>query len=138
MACASRDWAERFPAPSKISVAFFREGGQVPITCFQCDSAPCLSVCKTGALHLNARGVVEVAGEKCVGCRMCVMACPFGNVSYSPAMRRAVKCDQCGGLPRCAAACPSRAIEFVPDEETVRERRHSFAKGLKNALKELA
>ncbi|UQZ88584.1 4Fe-4S ferredoxin [Deltaproteobacteria bacterium Smac51] len=138
LACASRDWSEHFPAPSKIGVAFFRDGGQVPITCFQCDSAPCLAVCKTGALTRNAQsGVVEMKPENCIGCRMCVMSCPFGNVSYSPSLRRAVKCDQCGGQPRCAAACPSRAIEFVPDEQTVRDRRQSFAEGLKNALKEL-
>lgn len=138
LACSARDWAERFPAPAKISVAFFRDGGQVPITCFQCDSAPCLAVCKTGALRRNTEGVIEVTGENCVGCRACVMACPFGNVVYSPVMKRAIKCDQCGGSPRCAAACPSRAIEFVADGEAVRQRRHNFARGLKEALKELA
>lgn len=138
LACASRDWTEYFPAPSKIKLIFFREGGQVPVACFQCDLAPCLAVCRTKALFRNdTTGVVDVDPERCIGCRMCVMACPFGNVAYSPAGRRAVKCDQCQGEPRCAAACPSKAIEYVADEEAARSRRQDFAAGLKAALNHL-
>lgn len=135
LACSCRDWAEYFPAPSKIKVLFFRGEGQVPVTCFQCDGAPCLSVCRTGALKRNEIGVVSVDAERCIGCRMCVMACPFGNVVYSQRARRAVKCDQCGGEPRCASVCPSRAIEFVPDERAAAERRRAVAASLKEALK---
>lgn len=137
LACASRDWAERFPAPSRLGVAFFREGGSVPVTCFQCDNAPCLAVCRTGALARDPEtGVVAVKAENCIGCRLCVMACPFGNMAYSPELRRAVKCDQCGGHPRCAAACPSGAIEFVEGGAAALGRRQTFARGLKEALKE--
>ncbi len=138
LACSSRFWGEYFPAPARINLTFFKDGGQVPITCFQCDSAPCASVCRTGALTRDeAGGVLEVNPDRCIGCRMCVMACPFGNVAYSPAGRRAVKCDQCQGQPRCAAACPSRAIEFVPDEAAAKDRRAAFAASLKEALKGL-
>ena len=137
LACSSREWSEYFPAPSKIKLIFFKDGGQVPVACFQCDAAPCLAVCRTGALKRNESGVVDVDPDRCIGCRTCVMACPFGNVVYSQAGKRAVKCDQCDGSPRCAAACPSRAIEFVPDEDAARERRRSFAASLKAALKEI-
>lgn len=137
LACVSRSWSEFFPAPSKINLTFFKEGGQVPVACFQCDSAPCLAVCRTGALYRDQAGVVDLKAERCIGCRMCVMACPFGNVVYSPAGRRAVKCDQCQGEPRCAAACPSRAIEYLPDEAAVKTRRQALAASLKEALKEL-
>lgn len=135
LACSSGDWHKYFPAPSKINVSFFRDGGQVPVACFQCDGAPCLGVCRTGALRRSDLGVVAVEEERCIGCRMCVMACPFGNVIYSPKARRAVKCDQCGGEPRCVSACPSRAIEYVPDEKAAGERRRTLAAGLKEALK---
>lgn len=138
LACASRSWDELYPAPSKINLTFFADGGQVPLTCFQCDSAPCLEVCKTGALaRAENSGVIAVEADKCIGCRMCVMACPFGNVTYSSRARRAIKCDQCQGAPRCVAACPSKAIEFAPDENAVAERRRTFAQSLKTALKEL-
>ena len=139
LACSSRSWTEYFPAPSKINLIFFRDGGQVPVACFQCHEAPCLAVCRTGALHRRPEdGVVDVKPARCIGCRMCVMACPFGNIVYSQAGLRAVKCDQCQGEPRCLAVCPSGAIEFVPDEGSARSRRQSLAAGLKAALKDLS
>ena len=138
LACASRDWGEYFPAPSRINLVFFRAGGQVPVNCFQCDAAPCLAVCRTGALRRDeAEGVVTAVPERCLGCRACVSACPFGNIDYAPAGRRAVKCDLCRGAPRCVAACPSRALEYVTEDEAVRGKRQAFAASLLTALKGL-
>ena len=138
LACASRDWGEYFPAPSRINLVFFRAGGQVPVSCFQCDAAPCLAVCRTGALRRDEAGrVVTTVPERCLGCRACVSACPFGNIDYAAAGRRAVKCDLCQGAPRCVASCPSRALEYVAEDETVRNKRQAFAAGLLTALKGL-
>ena len=138
LACASRDWGEYFPAPARINLVFFRAGGQVPVNCFQCDSAPCLAVCRTRALSRDdATGVVNTAPERCIGCRACVSACPFGNIAYAPAGRRAVKCDLCQGAPRCAAACPSQALEYMAEDEPVRKKRQAFAASLLQALKGL-
>ncbi|MDR1112090.1 MAG: 4Fe-4S dicluster domain-containing protein [Deltaproteobacteria bacterium] len=135
LACASRDWGQYFPVGSKIGLVFFSEGGQVPVTCFQCDEAPCLKVCRTGALARNeATGVIAVEPERCVGCRTCVSVCPFGNIAYSRAGRRAEKCDQCQGAPRCAAACPSGALRYVEDEEEAKARRRAFAESLRQAV----
>lgn len=138
LACGSRLWDEFYPAPSNINLIFFADGGQMPLACFQCDSAPCLAVCQTGALSRpESGGAIEVDKDKCIGCRMCVMACPFGNIAYSRVAGRALKCDQCQGSPRCVAACPSRALEFVADESVAREKRQAVAHSLKNALKDL-
>jgi Fe-S-cluster-containing hydrogenase component 2 len=133
LACASRDWDKFFPAPTKINLVFFRDGGQVPVTCFQCDNAPCLGVCQTGALSRNEAGVVISNPDRCVGCRACTAVCPFGNITYWQSGKRAVKCDQCDGAPRCAASCPSGALQYIEDETTVKERRSAFAKSLKEA-----
>ncbi|MDR2338906.1 MAG: 4Fe-4S dicluster domain-containing protein [Deltaproteobacteria bacterium] len=133
LACSSRDWADHYPAPSKINLVFFKDGGQVPITCFQCDNAPCLGVCRTGALERAGSGVLKVDPTRCVGCRACVAVCPFGNISYSLAGKAATKCDQCEGSPRCALSCPSGAIRYVEDEDIIRERREAFARSLKAA-----
>ena len=138
LACASRDWGEYFPAPAKINLVFFRAGGQVPVSCFQCDAAPCLAVCRTGALRRDeADGVVTTVPERCLGCRACVAACPFGNIDYAVAGQRAVKCDLCQGAPRCVAACPSKALEYVAEDEAVRSKRQAFAASLLAALKGL-
>ncbi|MDR0354443.1 MAG: 4Fe-4S dicluster domain-containing protein [Deltaproteobacteria bacterium] len=137
LACASRDWGSYFPAGSKINVVFFRDGGQAPVSCFQCDDAPCLRVCRTGALSRNeATGVISSDPEKCIGCRTCVFVCPFGNIAYSKPGRRVEKCDQCQGAPRCAAICPSGALSYVEEEGQIKSRRRAYAESLKEAFKE--
>jgi Fe-S-cluster-containing hydrogenase component 2 len=138
LACASRDWGSYFPSGSKINIVFFKGGGQVPLACFQCEDAPCLKVCRTGALARDAAsGVISADKEKCIGCRACAAVCPFGNISYSKAGRLPEKCDQCGGSPRCVAICPSGALSYAEDTETLRQRRRAFAESLKEAAKEL-
>jgi Fe-S-cluster-containing hydrogenase component 2 len=138
LACASRDWGQFFPSPSRINLVFFQAGGQVPVSCFQCDAAPCLAVCRAKALSRDeAGGVVTTNPERCLGCRACVSACPFGNITYAPAGHRAVKCDLCQGSPRCASACPSRALEYVEEDAAVRNKRQVFAAGVLAASKGL-
>jgi Fe-S-cluster-containing hydrogenase component 2 len=138
LACASRDWGRYFPSGSKINLVFFKAGGQVPLTCFQCEDAPCLKVCRTGALSRNEEtSVISADGERCIGCRACSAVCPFGNISYSKVGGLPEKCDQCGGAPRCVAICPSGALSYSEDNETLRGRRRAFAESLKEAVKEL-
>jgi Fe-S-cluster-containing hydrogenase component 2 len=137
LACASRDWGQYYPAGSKINLVFFKDGGQVPVTCFQCDEAPCLKVCQTGALARDeTTGVISSNPDRCVGCRTCVSVCPFGNINYSKIGRRVEKCDQCQGQPRCAAVCPSGALKYVDDVQAVRSRRRAFAESLREIVRE--
>jgi Fe-S-cluster-containing hydrogenase component 2 len=139
LACASRDWSQYFPAGSKINLVFFKSGGQVPITCFQCEEAPCLRVCRTGALRRDENtGVISALAQKCIGCRTCQSVCPFGNITYSQTGHRVEKCDQCQGAPRCAAICPSGAISYVTDDGDSNSKRRLFAESLQQTLKESA
>jgi Fe-S-cluster-containing hydrogenase component 2 len=132
LACASRHWTRQFPAPPRIRLCFFKEGGNVPVTCFQCDSAPCAAVCPSGALSLNAEtGVIEHDPKRCLGCRACVLNCPFGHAAYDFKARQVLKCDQCQGSPRCAAACPAKAIEFRTEDQITAERRRNLAQALR-------
>jgi Fe-S-cluster-containing hydrogenase component 2 len=87
----------------------------VPVVCLQCDAAACVTVCPTKALSRDdATGAIRVHTEKCIRCRSCVIACPFGNMSFDETVACVYKCDLCGGDPQCARYCPSRALEAQP------------------------
>ncbi|MBC7358929.1 MAG: 4Fe-4S dicluster domain-containing protein [Desulfacinum sp.] len=90
----------------------------LPRLCNQCDDAPCLNLCPTGATYRTADGVVHVNREVCVGCRICVVACPYGSRFPNPITHTADKCDFCyhritrGLQPACVDACTGRARIF--------------------------
>lgn len=90
------------------------DGLNVPLTCRQCDPAPCLDACIAGALYRDERGVVQRREGSCVGCWTCIMICPYGVVGREKERKIAVKCDRCPDLevPACVQACPSRALIY--------------------------
>ncbi|MDS1029483.1 4Fe-4S dicluster domain-containing protein [Bacillota bacterium LX-D] len=89
----------------------------LPIQCRQCQDPRCVSACMTGAMQLDQEtNLVVNKEEKCVGCWMCVMVCPYGAITPDEKGKTAVKCDQClaeGHDPACVQACPTKAIQFV-------------------------
>lgn len=128
LACSFKNENEFRPAAARISVLRFGAGVSVPLTCLQCDQPYCMSVCKTGAISKDAdSGLVSVDGDKCIGCRMCVMACPFGNINYSITAKQAVKCDYCNGEPECARWCLSKAIEYVAQDTATLGRKKAYS-----------
>lgn len=54
----------------------------LPTLCNHCESAPCVNVCPTGASYRDADGVIRVNSEKCIGCQMCVNACPYDQRTF--------------------------------------------------------
>jgi len=112
-----------------------------PILCMHCEDAPCVKVCPTGASYKDENGIVHVNQDKCIGCKSCMVACPYdarkfmgGNPkSYFPGKEvtqleevqkdqfpRAVvsKCNFCADrlkedlLPACVGTCPAQARIF--------------------------
>jgi len=84
-----------------------------PVTCQQCTNPPCMAACPKDAIHRDPEsGRVLLDDNACVGCRMCVSACPTGAVGFDADLGIAYKCDLCGGDPQCARVCQPRAIEY--------------------------
>jgi formate dehydrogenase iron-sulfur subunit len=88
--------------------------------CMHCEHPSCASVCPVGALYKSPLGPVAYDENKCIGCRYCMVACPFGVPKYEwdRALPRVQKCIGClsrvekGGMTACAAACPAEATIF--------------------------
>jgi len=114
MACSFEHTGAFNPARSRIKVFEIGHNERaIPYTCTQCAEAWCLHACPTSAISRNAEtGAVEVTDSKCVGCKVCTIACPFGTINYDHNTGKVVKCDLCGGDPECAKACPTEAIIF--------------------------
>ncbi len=104
---------------------------KAPIACRHCEEAHCVEVCATRSLHRTEDGVVTNSDrrEKCLGCWMCVMACPFGVIRQDGAKRRAVKCDrECMGeteIPACVRACPTHALVYTTVADFDADKRRS-------------
>jgi len=82
-------------------------------TCLQCETALCLEVCPVNAITRDPKtSAVVVDREICLGCGMCVSACPFGYMHMDDALGKATKCDLCGGTPKCVQMCMAGALHF--------------------------
>lgn len=94
------------------------------VTCHHCEDAPCANVCPVGAMS-RVSGAVYVEQSLCIGCKSCMVACPYGamTVMTSDDGVQALKCDLCGHLedgPACVAACPTQALRCMTGEELER------------------
>jgi carbon-monoxide dehydrogenase iron sulfur subunit len=82
-------------------------------TCLQCEPALCMEVCAVDAIKRDPQtGAVLVDREICVGCGMCISACPFGYMHLEEYFGKASKCDLCGGNPVCVQMCMAKALHF--------------------------
>jgi carbon-monoxide dehydrogenase iron sulfur subunit len=103
------------PSRSRINIIKWEsEGLYVPMSCQQCEDAPCMSVCPVKAIHRHSElDYVKVDYDVCIGCRLCVAVCPFGAMNYNPTDKKVFKCDLCDGEPYCVRFCEVNAIEYV-------------------------
>ncbi len=102
----------------------------VPLLCKHCENAPCATVCPTGAIRVDAEYGFKIADKaKCIGCRSCLLTCPFGMISMDRQGRVAQKCDMCverfqaGIEPACVQVCPQGALTLKPIDEALSETR---------------
>ena len=96
-----------------------------PRSCLHCETPACVTVCPTGASYKRAEdGIVLVDEDKCIGCKLCSWACPYGAREYSEVegvMKKCTLCvdriynehlDEADRQPACVQACPTKARHF--------------------------
>jgi carbon-monoxide dehydrogenase iron sulfur subunit len=138
LACSmSHEGSFRLQATRVHVYTWEREGFSVPMMCQNCHDAPCITVCTPHAMTRDAAtGVVNLDHDKCIGCKMCVQACPFGNAVWDELTSKVLKCDTCSADPECAKACPTAALEWVDDTIATRGRKRALASKIKEAFSE--
>ena len=135
-ACAFRQSGDFERGASHIRVNFYpQERACVPLTCMHCEEAWCLEVCPAAAISRDpGTGAVMIDETRCAGCKMCLLACPYGNVHFDPEDGVSRKCDLCGGDPMCVRCCTSGALEFIEADEVADRRREALDARLRRAL----
>ena len=119
--------------PGRISVEAVY-GRPIPLVCHHCEEPACVNACMSGAMQKDLEtGAVSNEGnlQKCVGCWMCIMACPFGVITpkKNGSQKVAVKCDLCKDRksPACVEACPNGAIVFMNEDDFAKHKKKMAA-----------
>ena len=104
-----------------------RPGGRlsfVPTPCMHCGTPACQAACPTGAISKRPLdGLVLIEKSRCIGCRDCAWACPYGAMGFDEARMVADKCTYCahrlarGEQPACVSKCPGHALRFGKTDE---------------------
>ncbi len=99
--------------------------------CMHCNEPACVAACLTQAMYKTKEGPVIWRGDKCMGCRYCMVSCPFDipKFEYHSSNPKILKCDMCydrlkeGQMPSCVENCPAEAIIFGTRRELLKEAR---------------
>ena len=129
IACSIKLTGMSSTARSRISIVTWDAERFLPVMCQQCEDAPCVNACPREALgHDQGLNRVEIDYDKCIACRMCVAACPYGAMRYEEDRSRVFKCNQCDGAPECVNWCLPGALFYVDTVAESYQRLRASAK----------
>ncbi len=121
------------PRPRRRLYVEYVAARKMPFLCRHCEEAPCVQACRTAALRQDpVTRIVTHNPDRCIGCWMCTMVCPYGVIGREWERRIALKCDRCPDreTPACVAACPTRALVFIEEERFAQRTRQEAAEDL--------
>jgi len=107
-----------FYHPENQGVLFLREKAEMALTCRHCEEAPCVKACPVEALEKQPDGTLKRYNLRCVSCKTCCFACPFGVLLPELVPYKTSMCDYCldrlpeGKMPLCVETCPELAIQY--------------------------
>lgn len=123
-----------FQTPAEINYRTVRPANENPqaperlfinFACAHCDDPACLKNCPVSAYSKRADGIVQHDVDKCIGCKLCTAACPYGSPKHNKTAGKVYKCQFCyqrvdkGLLPMCVQGCPVGALAMVDIETSV-------------------
>lgn len=138
--CKSNKGLGAGPSPCKIIAVGPVMVDPVPsmrfvfMPCFHCGDAGCMAACPTGAIQRREKdGIVFIQSSLCIGCKSCILGCPWGAMQWNPETRKAVKCDYCmdridaGLKPACVTKCVTQCLSFGEAKNLSDDRRRRYA-----------
>ncbi len=136
MACSIKHFGDCSPYHSRIRIQEFRDVNTfIPVMCQACKDAPCTKVCPMNARSRLDTGAIVTLEDRCIGCRACIYACPFGASHVNPETGKTMTCDLCMEDelgPWCVKACTmQQALQFVDSGNAALAKGRDWAKKLK-------
>ncbi|MDP8247178.1 MAG: hypothetical protein P9M00_03510 [Candidatus Tritonobacter lacicola] len=113
--------------PRNNGLSFIREMATYALVCRRCEEGTCILACPKEALEKQENGILKRYNMRCVQCRSCSYACPFGTIAPEIVPYRTSTCDYCigrlrnGEAPLCVQTCPEGAIQYGDFEENPEE-----------------
>ena len=111
-----------FYHPDNNGITTLRELAKYAVYCRKCENGTCVQSCPQDALEKIEEGVLKRYNMRCIGCKSCSIACPFGTILPELLPHMLNQCDYCidrsnGRPPDCVPTCPYDAVKFIEVEE---------------------
>jgi Fe-S-cluster-containing hydrogenase component 2 len=135
IACSLKHFGECNPKAGAISIVRDDyDRFELQFICMHCEDPKCAAACMPKALNKGEDGVVYRDADKCIGCRMCVAACPYSAINSLKG--EIIKCDLCEGDPACVKYCSTNAIVYEEETIELTARRKELAQRLLKPVEE--
>lgn len=112
-----------FYHPANNGITTLRELATFAIVCRQCEQAPCVKACPQEALEKQDNKSLKRYNMRCIGCKSCILACPFGTIYPEIIPYLVSQCNYCldqigEKIPKCVNTCPEKAVSYEEVKES--------------------